>query len=210
MAKKSYITVTDQFCGAGGSSIGVQTKICRVCLKELPLAQFYARPDSPDGLRNDCKDCTKNRSHQSAERNVEKRREYMKQYAEKNRLHLNTEARRRAETNSRKLYFRRYRVINKPTVQKNEQRYRQNNRHKEVARRHARRAMPLTDQAREYIAILQNDPCSYCGTAGGTIDHIIPVAKGGTNDWDNLTAACLSCNSKKHDRHLLTFLLEIF
>jgi len=71
-----------------------------------------------------------------------------------------------------------------------------------------RRGMPLDNTARQYIAILQNDSCSYCGSTGGTIDHITPVVSGGTNDWDNLTAACKSCNSRKHDRTLLTFLLE--
>ncbi len=33
-----------------------------------------------------------------------------------------------------------------------------------------------------------------------TIDHIIPKARGGTDSWENLIAACTSCNNKKGDR----------
>jgi hypothetical protein len=40
--------------------------------------------------------------------------------------------------------------------------------------------------------------CVYCqGYEDLTIDHIIPVSKGGTNDLDNLQAACRKCNSSK-------------
>jgi hypothetical protein len=48
--------------------------------------------------------------------------------------------------------------------------------------------------------------CQYCGaTAPGAIlhvDHIKPVAKGGTNDVFNLVTACESCNSGKGARKL--------
>lgn len=30
-----------------------------------------------------------------------------------------------------------------------------------------------------------------------TVDHIIPLAEGGTWDWDNLQPMCTRCNSKK-------------
>ena len=40
--------------------------------------------------------------------------------------------------------------------------------------------------------------CHYCGiTKGKTVDHKIPVAKGGTNHIDNLVLSCGPCNSKK-------------
>lgn len=37
-------------------------KICSVCLHSKPLGSFYKRNGAPDGLRNDCKDCCKERS----------------------------------------------------------------------------------------------------------------------------------------------------
>ena len=33
-----------------------------------------------------------------------------------------------------------------------------------------------------------------------TVDHIIPVAKGGTDDPENLVAACRRCNFSKQDK----------
>lgn len=40
--------------------------------------------------------------------------------------------------------------------------------------------------------------CVFCGNKENlTIDHIIPVSKGGSDDEDNLQILCKSCNSKK-------------
>ncbi len=43
--------------------------------------------------------------------------------------------------------------------------------------------------------------CQYCGegfqTHDLTFDHVIPRAKGGGTSWDNIVAACQSCNTKK-------------
>ena len=35
-----------------------------------------------------------------------------------------------------------------------------------------------------------------------TIDHIIPKHKGGRDLWENLVAACVSCNTKKGNKML--------
>jgi 5-methylcytosine-specific restriction endonuclease McrA len=67
----------------------------------------------------------------------------------------------------------------------------------------------FTSEAIEYMPILLQDPCAYCGaTDSNTIDHIDPVSKGGNSDWDNLTTACGLCNSAKHAKTLMVFLGE--
>lgn len=41
--------------------------------------------------------------------------------------------------------------------------------------------------------------CIYCGYAKNlTLDHIIPISKGGTSDLNNLVTACLLCNLSKN------------
>src|SRR5258708_32692418 len=50
------------------------------------------------------------------------------------------------------------------------------------------------------VAVLDRDghKCSYCGsTYDLTIDHIIPVAKGGTSTIENLRTLCGRCNMSK-------------
>ena len=43
--------------------------------------------------------------------------------------------------------------------------------------------------------------CQYCGsTKHLTLDHVIPVSKGGKNSWDNVVTACETCNNRKGDR----------
>jgi HNH endonuclease len=59
--------------------------------------------------------------------------------------------------------------------------------------------VPLTLDER--VAILRRDGyrCRYCGRKRGPwhVDHVQPVILGGTNDPDNLVAACRACNLKK-------------
>ncbi len=70
------------------------------------------------------------------------------------------------------------------------------------------RSLDRDPVAVEYAAILRGDPCCYCGAPAEHIDHIEPKAAGGSNAWDNLTAACASCNKSKRATPLLAFLLR--
>lgn len=47
--------------------------------------------------------------------------------------------------------------------------------------------------------VLSSETCTYCGDYAEAVDHIIPVSRGGTNDRENLTAACTRCNMEKLD-----------
>lgn len=42
--------------------------------------------------------------------------------------------------------------------------------------------------------------CAYCGGSGGTVEHIVPVSRGGRSTWLNTVAACQRCNNHKSDR----------
>ena len=64
-------------------------------------------------------------------------------------------------------------------------------------------------------AVLQRDQytCGYCGITLGqkqrgrtlthqsfTVDHILPISRGGKNTWSNTICACSPCNQKKGSR----------
>jgi len=61
--------------------------------------------------------------------------------------------------------------------------------------------IPLT---RRNILKRDNYICQYCNKKSNfmTIDHIIPKHKGGRDLWENLVAACVSCNTKKGNKML--------
>ena len=46
--------------------------------------------------------------------------------------------------------------------------------------------------------------CHYCGNRFHprdlTMDHIVPLSKGGLHTKENITTACMSCNSGKKDK----------
>lgn len=50
--------------------------------------------------------------------------------------------------------------------------------------------------------VLQLDPfCRYCLIVkSDTVDHVIPLCRGGSNDLSNLVGCCYSCNQKKADK----------
>lgn len=80
-----------------------------------------------------------------------------------------------------------------------------------IRRRRARAAGRSVEQVRDteaYIEFLGADVCAYCGGPADTIDHIDALTSGGDHIWENMTAACRSCNSRKHKASLLTFLLR--
>lgn len=56
-------------------------------------------------------------------------------------------------------------------------------------------------EVRRYLLERNNYRCQSCGKATQegelTVDHIIPLANGGSNDISNLQTLCRSCNSRK-------------
>jgi hypothetical protein len=65
---------------------------------------------------------------------------------------------------------------------------------------------PITKSVRFEVFKRDSFACQYCGAAAPSallhVDHIQPVAKGGTNELFNLVTACEGCNQGKSDRLL--------
>jgi 5-methylcytosine-specific restriction endonuclease McrA len=49
--------------------------------------------------------------------------------------------------------------------------------------------------------------CQYCGTtvsnATATMDHVVPISRGGKTNWENIVTACSPCNTKKAHHSLM-------
>lgn len=58
--------------------------------------------------------------------------------------------------------------------------------------------MSVTKTKKVKLRLTMPNNCWYCGAIDpSTIDHVQPIAKGGTDDLDNLVLACKCCNSSK-------------
>ena len=63
-----------------------------------------------------------------------------------------------------------------------------------------RNAVGLNQHQRKRLLNLwvsQARECSYCYKSADTIDHLIPLFRGGTNEITNLVPSCRPCNSSK-------------
>jgi 5-methylcytosine-specific restriction endonuclease McrA len=114
-------------------------------------------------------------------------------WSQANSEHVREQSRARRLANPEKSteYARRYRYANDPDRSKSR----------------ARKANTRDAPTAAYVEIIMHDPCAYCGTTAGTVDHITAIHAGGDNRWTNYTAACLACNGGKRERSLLTYLL---
>ena len=65
-----------------------------------------------------------------------------------------------------------------------------------------KRPHPHVKLTKREILRRDNYTCQYCGSRAPylTIDHVIPRRLGGQHIWDNVVAACPSCNHRKGGR----------
>lgn len=60
--------------------------------------------------------------------------------------------------------------------------------------------------SRQNIFLRDNHICQYCWQKFSekklTVDHVIPLSKGGRHEWTNVVTACSACNNKKGDKTL--------
>lgn len=107
------------------------------------------------------------------------------------------------ETIRRKLKL--YRRNNRDMIRRTVNEWRTNNPAKVVEYRQRRRARHVGASGSyrpsdwEALCYCYDNMCLCCGATHTplTVDHIIPISQGGTNDLDNLQPLCQSCNSAK-------------
>jgi 5-methylcytosine-specific restriction endonuclease McrA len=166
-------------------------KRCPRCKVEIALEEFAA-----SGY---CKPCNRARVREWQTANPAKVKDNAARHREKHRARRNAESRTRyqrlmAEDPERVRKIRRDWAKTEKGIIANR------------LARHKRRGASVDAEAREYVAILLRDPCSYCADPAVEIDHIDPLALEGVGHWDNLTGSCRRCNAQKNDRPLLAYL----
>lgn len=51
----------------------------------------------------------------------------------------------------------------------------------------------------EWREELLREPCAYCGAPATSVDHFVPITRGGKTEPGNIVPACGPCNSSKRD-----------
>ncbi len=124
----------------------------------------------------------------------ERKKETYRKHREKNREAMNERSRK---------WYAEHRSIHNQRVQ----RWAAKNTHKRLAYVHARRARRLQNGGQYTTAQwselkLEYDYCCLCCDRREpdirlTIDHVVPIARGGSNDISNIQPLCIHCNKSK-------------
>ena len=191
--------------------------VCPVCGKEFVKHNGFQKCCSPECVHIYRRAYAKALRRRRTPEQIEHYREVARNYARtddvkaKKKLYAQSERGRAARHKALKNYHNSekgkiYRIKYKST-----QAYR-NSRHRHDVRRRARKAeMGITaiDPDIHWKTLAErvgSMKCALCGITcdpGGeravqpTVDHIIPISKGGTHTWDNVQLACVRCNAAK-------------
>lgn len=71
-----------------------------------------------------------------------------------------------------------------------------------------RQLEPIAERTAWLIRETFGGCCAYCGELAGTMDHVVPVKRGGESRRGNLVPACVRCNSRKRTKKLDAFLTD--
>lgn len=198
-------------------------KRCPSCDDSKPLDGFHRDKSSRDGRCTTCKACANARARRWRAENLERAKAGDRAYYLSHREEVGARAKAHYADNreSRKasiadwqrrnpekvLAYGRAHHAKDPEYQRaRSRRYYEANKHRWLdysAQRRVREGS-ASPEVQSRIAELRTQSCAYCdSTQQIEIDHIVPLARGGTHTPENLAPACRSCNRSKG-----AFLLE--
>lgn len=204
-------------------------KTCNRCGETKPLDDFppRSRKQSRDGRGSYCRPCnrelTRERMRRWRARNPERARQRAREDSRKLRernpdyhrgwYRENAESERERSREVMRELRKTRPELERETRRRYRERHRERIRARERAHTHQRRAVKAATANSmlggytsaymvDYIAQLLQQPCFYCGDVATTLDHVVPLSRGGLHIPANLAPACTRCNCSKSDRLL--------
>jgi len=199
-------------------------KICAKCNRELEESEFPKDKNRKDGLFQRCKYCKSEYDQQHYRKTREQKISDQREYYSRNKAEVLAKQKVYNKTNHEKIaerqrkyvschrekyreIGRRWRVCHPEKVLENTRKQRRRNPKKSVLQTVLRRARQkgatgkVTVSEIETMFFKYGYRCLACGaTEKLTVDHIVPITKGGSLSMENLQPLCHSCNSKKHTK----------
>lgn len=196
-------------------------KRCSTCKEEKPVDQFSKDRTQPSGLNYQCKACRAIINKRGYDRikpvtvteqtctkcNVTKPAdEFYREARYKNGLMTRCKSCFTAQT----VAGRDKQKVNEAALRwrkRNPDKVREANRRiKAMRRKNERRQWTPADWDR--LVARFDGRCAYCGERKDlTLDHVVPVSRGGRHAAGNFLPACLSCNSSKSSKFLVEWRL---
>lgn len=159
-------------------------KRCSRCEETKDFSCFRKNARYLDGHHSWCIDCSKQYRKDQYQANKEKEKKQHKDWVSNNR------ERRSAQNVAA---TKKWQENNKEKVT-----------HWKTDNKHRRREIYATGSLTldEWVEVCNKfgNKCLKCGENEVTIDHVVPLSKGGTHSMDNVQPLCRSCNSTKHDK----------
>ena len=174
-------------------------KACSKCKQVKPTSEFGIHRKTSDGFYSQCLECRRQARAIYRKRHSQKiKQEQHDNYARNSELRkANVIAWQKANPQK----FKQYQSISK---KRNKEAIAANTR-----RRNARRkANGVFAISKKELVRLSQGPCFYCGSLDRiTVDHVVAIARGGTDSIGNLVPACKTCNSSKRDLTIIEWRL---
>ncbi len=176
----------------------MDTKRCNKCGAEKSRTELHKDATTRDGLNSRCKVCVQAYTKQYNASHADQQRAYREANKERQRVYFRDYAARHPDR-AKKHYAKHREVL----CERNRA-WRLSNPAKHVAKEQRRRARKRNNggsyTAAEWQALCEQygNRCLACGADGPlTVDHIVPLEQGGSNDITNLQPLCNRCNSRK-------------